>query len=346
MPGARRGRTFARALLSGVAAAIVASTAQAEAPDVPASLTAPFVRPSEALPALPDNPTTDAKVRLGWALFQDRRLSRDRSLACVDCHQPERDWQDGRARALGPDGTTLRRRTAPLYDVAWGRHFFRDGRARSLEEQALIPIEAHDEMNQSIADVVTRLQRIGFYQGLFADAFPEEPVASARTITFAIAAFERTIVSGTTPFDRWVAGEDEAIGAAAQRGFALFAGKANCAACHTTWRLTDDDFHDTGLPDSGDRGRGAVTGRRQDDHAFRTPSLRNAARRTPYMHDGSLPTLRAVVDHYADGLVARPTLSARLRRVALSEAERADLVAFLESLSDDRPPDPGWSPFR
>lgn len=302
MPGARRGRTFARALLSGVAAAIVASTAQAEAPDVPASLTAPFVRPSEALPALPDNPTTDAKVRLGWALFQDRRLSRDRSLACVDCHQPERDWQDGRARALGPDGTTLRRRTAPLYDVAWGRHFFRDGRARSLEEQALIPIEAHDEMNQSIADVVTRLQRIGFYQGLFADAFPEEPVASARTITFAIAAFERTIVSGTTPFDRWVAGEDEAIGAAAQRGFALFAGKANCAACHTTWRLTDDDFHDTGLPDAAPSRAGVrmttLSGRRRC-------ATRRGGRPT-CMTDRCRPCARS--------LITMPTASSRGRR--------------------------------
>lgn len=311
-----------------------------------AALKAQFRRPSEDPPAPKDNPTTEAKVRLGWALFQDRRLSGDQSLACVDCHQPERDWQDGRARAQGAGGHALQRRTPALFDAAWGETYFWDGRADSLESQALIPIEASDEMNLKMVDAIARLRDVGFYQGLFADAFPDEPGVSERSVARAIAAFERTIVSGTTAFDHWVEGQEDALSPAARRGFMLFTGAANCASCHSTWRLTDDAFHDTGLPGTDDPGRGPVIGVPELRNAFKTPALRNVARRAPYMHDGSLPTLRAVVDHYADGIVTRATLSRDLKRVALTAAERADLVAFLESLTDDKDPDVRWSPFR
>jgi cytochrome c peroxidase len=288
-----------------------------------AALKAQFHRPAEDPPDPKDNPTTAAKVRLGWTLFQDRRMSGDQSLACVDCHQPERDWHDGRARAQGMGGQALR-----------------------LETQALVPIQASDEMNLKMVDAVARLQGVGFYQGLFADAFPEEPAVSERNVARALAAFERTIVSGTTPFDRWVEGKEDAISPAAKRGFALFTGAANCASCHATWRLTDDAFHDTGLPGTDDPGRGPIIGVKELNNSFKTPSLRNVARRGPYMHDGSLPTLRAVVDHYADGIVERPTLSEDLKRIPLADSERADLVAFLETLTDDKEPTVRWSPFR
>ena len=311
-----------------------------------AALKAEFRRPAEAAPEPEDNPSSAAKVRLGWALFQDRRLSGDMSLACVDCHQPERDWQDGRQRALGAGGHALRRRTPSLFDVAWGETFFWDGRAPSLEAQSLVPIEAADEMNQKMVDAVARLKGVAFYQGLFAEAFPEAPEATEENVAGAIASFERTIMSGTTPFDRWVEGHEDAIGPAAKRGFALFAGAANCSACHLGWRLTDDSFHDTGLPGAGDPGRGPVIAVPMLANAFKTPGLRNVARRAPYMHDGALPTLRAVVDHYADGIVDRPTLSDDLKRVVLTEAERADLVAFLELLSDEQDQNVRWSPFR
>jgi cytochrome c peroxidase len=310
-----------------------------------AALKAEYRRPAERPPEPEDNPSTVAKVRLGWALFQDRRLSGDSSLACVDCHQPERDWQDGRPRALGFGGHALHRRTMPLYDVAWGETFFWDGRAASLEQQAVVPIEAPDEMNQKMAEVVARLRDIAFYQGLFAEAFPEAPAVSDEKVIKALAAFQRTIVSGETAFDRWIGGDEAAIGEAAKRGFALFNGKANCAQCHGGWRLTDDGFHDNGLP-GDDPGRGPIIDVKLLAHAFKTPSLRNVARRPPYMHDGSLATLREVVDHYAGGIVERPTLSDDLKRIALSDAERADIVAFLETLSDDGPPDTRWSPSR
>lgn len=322
-----------------------ASGSSGTPPDL-AALKAEFRRPAEPAPEPADNPTSAAKVRLGWTLFQDRRLSGDGSLACVDCHQPERDWQDGRPRALGAGGHALRRRTPSLHDVAWGETFFWDGRASSLEAQAVVPIEAPDEMNQTMAALVEQLRGIQFYEGLFAEAFPDTPTVTKDSMGKALAAFERTIASGETPFDRWVDGDETAIGPAAARGFALFNGKANCAACHMGWRLTDDGFHDTGLPDTGDPGRGPVIAVPMLANAFKTPALRNVARRPPYMHDGSLATLRAVVDHYADGIVARPTLSDDLKRITLSDAERADLVAFLETLSDAEKPDARWSPFR
>jgi cytochrome c peroxidase len=322
------------------------SIGHAQSADDLAALKPEFRHPTEAAPEPEDNPSSPAKVRLGWALFQDRRLSGDQSLACVDCHQPERDWQDGRARAQGMGGHTLRRRTPSLFDTAWGETYFWDGRAPSLEAQSRIPIEASDEMNLKMVDAIKRLQDVGFYQGMFAEAFPSDPKVSETNVARALAAFERTIASGTTPFDRWVEGQEDAIGPAAKRGFALFTGSANCATCHTGWRLTDDAFHDTGLPGTGDPGRGPVIAVPQLNNSFKTPSLRNVARRAPYMHDGSLPSLRAVVDHYADGIVQRPTLSEDLKRITLTEAERADLVAFLETLTDDKEPDVRWSPFR
>jgi len=328
-----------------LASMLTVGLGRAQAGEDLAALKAQFRRPAEQPPAPADNPISAAKVRLGWALFQDRRLSGDQSLACVDCHQPERDWQDGRPRALGAGGHALQRRTLSLFDVAWGETYFWDGRAPSLEAQSLIPIEASDEMNLKMVDAIARLQPIGFYQGMFAEAFPEAPHVTERNVARAIAAFERTIVSGTTPFDRWIEGEEDALAPAAKRGFALFAGKANCIQCHVGWRLTDDGFHDTGLPNTDDPGRGPIINVPLLSHAFKTPALRNVARRAPYMHDGSLPSLRAVVDHYADGIVERATLSDDLKRIALTEEDRADLVAFLEALTDDKDPDVRWSPF-
>jgi len=297
-----------------------------------------YRRPAGAPPGPADNPPSVAKIRLGGMLFRDRRLSGDDTLACVDCHRPAQDWQDGLPRARGAGGIILRRRTPSLYDVAWGETFFWDGRAASLEAQALGPIEAPDEMNLPVAKLVERLQGIDMYRDLFADAFPDAPAITPESVAKALAAFERSIVSGTTPFDRWVEGDESAIDAAAKRGFALFNGKANCSSCHSGWRLTDDGFHDIGLP-SDDSGRGPVIAVPLLNHAFKTPSLRNVARRAPYMHDGSLPDLHAVVNHYADGILDRPTLSDDLKRITLSEMEREDLVAFLQALSDDGPHD-------
>ena len=168
----------------------------------------------------------------------------------------------------------------------------------------------------------------------FAAAFPAGTAIDGASIARAIAAYERTLVSRTARFDRWAAGERDAMSPAAVRGYALFAGRAGCARCHAGWAFSDGAFHDIGLPDS-DSGRGGVTGRDRDAHAFRTPSLRDIGQSPPYMHDGSLPNLAAVVDHYAKDAVPRRRA---LARVALTVAERSDLVAFLLALTSEAPP--------
>ena len=226
---------------------------------------------------------------------------------------------------IGVPKRPLARHTPGLWNVAFASHVFWDGRARSLEEQAVGPIEATDEMALPMDALVARLRADPATVAAFARAFPDNPQVTSKTIVSALATYERTLVSPPTRFDRWIEGDDDAIGPAARRGFALFTGAANCSQCHLGWRLTDDGFHDTGLPDTGDPGYGPIVGVPMLDNAFKTPALRNVARRAPYMHDGSLPTLRAVVDHYADGIVERPTLSDDLKRIELSEAERADL---------------------
>ena len=198
--------------------------------------------------------------RCGWASSCSRIAgcrATPRSPASIAIG-PENDWQDGLPRAAGADGRPLSRRTPSLYDLAWGSSFFRDGRAASLEEQALAPIEAQDEMAQPLDALVARLEAVAFYRGLFEDAFPEAPAVTAANIARAVAAFVRTIESGETPFDRWIAGKEDALDEAARRGFRLFTTTAGCSTCHAGWRLTDDRFHDTGLP-GADPGRAAVT---------------------------------------------------------------------------------------
>jgi cytochrome c peroxidase len=168
-------------------------------------------------------------------------------------------------------------------------------------------------------------------------AFPERPAVSAQNLTEALATFERTLVSPPTRFDRWVEGDAAALTPQEVAGFRLFAGKAGCAGCHSGWAFTDFAFHDIGLPDD-DRGRGAVLRLEKAEHAFKTPGLRELGRSAPYMHDGSLSTLEQVVQHYEKGVVDRPTLSPDLpRSLKLSDHERADLIAFLKSLTADKP---------
>jgi cytochrome c peroxidase len=193
-------------------------------------------------------------------------------------------------------------------------------------------------MNMAIADLLPKLQAIAEYRELFAAAFDGNPEITAEKIAQAIATFERTVVSGAAPFDRWIGGESEAISESAKRGFVLFNGKANCAACHSGWRLTDDSFHDIGLP-SDDIGRGKQLPHVvKMQHAFKTPGLRNIDRRFPYMHDGSVPTLEAVIEHYDTGGIQRPSLSDEMKPLGLTTQEKADLLAFLKTLTSEDPP--------
>jgi cytochrome c peroxidase len=297
---------------------------------------AEFRRPA-GIPFPHDNPYTSAKAKLGARLFFDRALSVDGRRSCAACHDPASNWSDGRSRALGRDGVDLPRRTPSLVDVAWAPRLFRDGRAATLEAQALEPIQHPNEMGHDVSRLVGALGRDATYRRDFAAAFPENPHVSAANLAKALATFERRIESGESPFDRWVAGDRRALSKEARRGFRLFVGKAGCIRCHSGWSFTDGAFYDVGLPGS-DRGRGGVVGQPALDHAFRTPSLRDVVRNAPYMHDGSLTTLEDVLDRHARPPPYRPSLSPRLRPAPLDADERAALLAFLRvALTADRP---------
>jgi cytochrome c peroxidase len=278
---------------------------------------------------------TPARIALGAKLFADPRLSGSGKRSCAGCHRPELAFTDRRPRALGVSGAPLRRNTPSLWNLAWSTQYFWDGRAPSLEAQVAMPIEAAEEMAGHWPAILARL-------GLDVDlvrhlrvAFGKEAAMSRDTVVKALAAYVRSLISPPTRFDAWIAGDAGALNPAEIRGFRLFTGKAGCVLCHVGWRFTDDRFHDVGLP-SDDPGRGAVPGGTPGLRAFKTPSLRELAHTAPYMHDGSLPTLAAVVAHYAGGFVARPGLAPNLNRgLRLSVQEKSDLVVFLRTMSTE-----------
>lgn len=309
------------------------------------ALKAVFRRPSGSPPGLAPGEAGRAQVALGRRLFFDKRLSVDATMSCATCHDPARGFSDGRAKARGRDGTTLQRNTPTLWNLAWAKSLFWDGRSGTLEEQARVPLEHPNELSLGVDGAVARLSAIPAYRSAFARAFPQpaprttgraSPVTADRLLA-AIAAYERSLVSPRTRFDRWIDGDARALTPAEIEGFRLFAGKARCLACHGGWRFTDERFHDIGLH-SPDPGRGGVPGFSGDQRRFKTPSLRELTRTAPYMHDGSLPDLDAVVRHYAGALDRRASLADELKReTPLTDAERARLVAFLSTLSSDRP---------
>ena len=312
------------------------AAAAARADDL-AALKASFRRPA-SVPFPADNPFSEAKRLLGEALFHDPRLSIDGSLACASCHQRGKGFADGKAQGRGVPGRALKRHTPSLWNLAWASAVFWDGRARTLEEQVAGPIESPDEMAQPMAALVARLAADPAMVRAFTQAFPESPQVNGANLAKAVATYERTFVSPETRFDRWIAGDEHALTPREVAGFTLFTGKAGCVKCHSGFAFTDYAFHDVGLPGE-DRGRGAVLRLAAAEHAFKTPGLREIARSAPYMHDGSLATLEDVLRHYAGGVLDRPTLSKDLPRgLKLSEAERADLIAFLGTLTGEGEP--------
>jgi cytochrome c peroxidase len=332
-----------RVLASLVLAALVGGTADKPAPLDVEHWRKVFARPDHA-PMPADNPTTPEKVALGAKLFEEMRLSGSGDVACSTCHQVDLSFSDGVDRHVGHDGQPLDRRTPPLWNLAWGLSFFWDGRAPSLETQAMVPIENEREMAGNLTAALRELSADPQMREAFAHAFPDDPAVTQANLAKALAAFQRTLVSPETRFDRWVKGDDKALEPDELAGFSLFVGKAGCVACHQGWRFTDEAFHDIGLP-SEDKGRGPVLGVGAVDHAFKTPSLRERIWSAPYMHDGSLNTFDEVVDHYAERVVQRPTLSADLpRKLDLDDKERAQLVTFLNALSSDDPPRPASLP--
>lgn len=298
-----------------------------------------FARPA-TVPFPPDNPATAAQIALGAALFTDTRLSRDGSTACATCHDPALGFTDGASRGKGLAGVTLKRNAPTLWNLAWGDSFFWDGRASSLEEQARGPIEHPLEMDMKLADAVSALRADPMTREAFKAAFGADGVTEANILK-ALAAFERTLVSPKTRFDKWVEGDEQALTPAEIKGFELFTGRAGCSRCHGTWRFTDEAFHDIGLPEGADRGRGEAVGQPWMNNAFKTPTLRELVWTAPYMHDGSMATLDAVNDHYFGGIENRTTISKDLPVFTpVFTSERLQLTAFLKTLSSDNPPQP------
>jgi cytochrome c peroxidase len=277
----------------------------------------------------PAVPWSAARAALGKRLFQDRRLSRDATLSCADCHRPDRAFTDGMRTARGIGGQTGPRNSPTLVNRALGKTQFWDGRSGSLEEQALGPIQNNREMGLRLEEAVSRVAADPSYRRSFLQAFGGSPTAAR--IAQAIAAYERTLYSVDAPFDRFLAGDPGALSASAERGLRLFGGKAKCGECHSGANFTDELFHALGV--EGDPGRGAVTRDNRDDGRFKTPTLREVARTAPYMHDGSMATLAEVVDHYDRGGKTHPNLDPKMTKLELTQQEREDLVAFMEALS-------------
>jgi cytochrome c peroxidase len=291
-----------------------------------------------------------ARVRLGRWLFYDTRLSADNTVSCASCHRPEHAFSEPISVSSGINGRTGTRKAPTFINqaVTLYPHFFWDGRAASLEEQALGPIANPIEMGNTHEGMIATLSRIAGYRPYFTEAFGTPEITKDR-VAQAIADYERTRVSGNSPYDRWrFAREERAVTPEAKRGHDLFFNDARCAQCHVGSNFTDTLFHNIGIgwdPKTKafkDDGRFAVTKDPADRGAFKTPTLREVSKRAPYMHDGSMKSLREVVEHYNRGGMQNPNLSPKLAPLNLSEADVGAIVAFLESLEgegyQDTPP--------
>lgn len=318
-----------RGMVLGVAVAAAFAAPFGSAKDTPG-----YAMPVLKVPA--DNTLTPARIELGKALFFDPRLSGSQWISCASCHNPGLGWGDGLPTAIGDGMKTLPRATPTVLNVAFNQVQMWDGRARTLEEQALGPIVADGEMRQSMPILLARLSTIQGYVALFERAYPGEGI-NEKTLGKAIASFERTVISRDAPFDRWIQGDKNAMSAAAKRGFALFEGKADCVACHQGFNFVDDGFHNIGVkPIPGQpEDLGRYTQRKVNvlKGAFKTPTLRDVALTAPYMHNGIYKTLDEVVDHYDRGGDVKENLDPNIKPLDLSKREKADLVEFMKALT-------------
>ncbi|MDX1505113.1 MAG: cytochrome c peroxidase [Spongiibacter sp.] len=278
-----------------------------------------------------DEAPSQRQIKLGKALFFDPRLSENNNRPCSSCHNPDLGFGDGLKLSEGANGAPLDRHTPSLYNLAWGSTFMWDGRAMSLEEQVMMPIVAKKEMNLQMPVMLNRLIEVPFYRREFIAVFGD-PVLSKDSVASALAAYVRSLQVTDTPFDRYIKGDKHALSAEAKRGFELFKGKANCTKCHDGAHFTDDSFRSLGI-EGDDPGRGAVIGDASLNHTFKTPGLRNVSLSAPYMHDGSLESLEAVIRFYNEGGGPAKHKDKLVTKLQLSNSEIADLVAFLGSLT-------------
>lgn len=298
-----------------------------------------------------DNPTTKEGVYLGRMLFYEHRLSKDNSISCSSCHHQERAFTDGEKLSKGVEGALTKRNSMSLANLLWVRNYFWDGRAKSLEEQAIFPLTDPHEMGQALDQSVSKLQTTPHYPPLFKKAFGSDQITE-EMITKALAQFQRTLISAQSPYDQYLAGsyspsEQEL------RGMALFDRNpdplnnirgANCTHCHGGPKMYKELFHNNGLDIlSPDAGRSEITGSSADHGRFRVPTLRNILLTAPYMHDGRFDTIEEVLDHYSDHVQPSKNLSSFIQgnsnkingsQLSLTLSEKQDIIAFLAMLTD------------
>ncbi len=291
--------------------------------------TVPLGLPAIAWPE--DNQPSAAKIELGKQLYFDPRLSKDNTVSCASCHDPKKGFSNGERFATGVGGQVGGRSAPSVINAAYYNQQFWDGRAKSLEDQALGPIQNPIEMALSLEDAVAKLSKIEGYRTQFKAVFGTD--VNKEGIAKAIAAYERTVVSGNAPYDKFKAGDEKALSAKAQRGMKLFFGKGHCSACHSGPSFSDGSYHNVGVgmaADKPDVGRESISKLEGDRGSFKTPTLREIARTGPYMHDGSLKTLEEVVDYYNKGGTANDWLDEEIYTLKLTDEEKSDLVTFLK----------------
>jgi len=294
----------------------------------------PPVRTPLGLPEREGTTESDELAALGARLFFDPLLSSDRSVACASCHKPELGFADSRARSRGVRDQETERNAPTLLNRVFGQRFMWDGRAASLEEQVLLPLENPLEMDLPLEQALARLRADASYRAAFERVFARAPERT--DLARAIAAYVRRLVLGASPVDRFRAGDFEALDDAARAGLWFYESRGGCWRCHGGANFSDEDFHDTGVGAQAgepEPGRAAVTGRAEDRGRFKTPTLRGVARTAPYMHDGSLATLEEVVQFYRQGGRANANLDPLLAPIEMSAADARNLVAFLRALS-------------
>lgn len=277
---------------------------------------------------------TDALVALGKLLYFDPRLSGDGTLSCATCHDPKIGWAETDKTSVGIRGQVGGRNAPTVLNSAYYHALFWDGRAGSLEEQALGPIQNPIEMGNTLENVVATLQKISGYKTYFQAAFGDEQITAER-VGKAIAAFERTVVSGPSPFDEFLGGKVSALTDQQVHGLELFLTKGGCTTCHTGPFLTEQDYHPVGI--HGDEGRYKVTGQATDKEAFRVPTLRDVERTPPYFHDGSSPTLEDAVFFRGNEMTQEEAKKNPGAKLTITEAEAKDIAAFLRSLNGRLP---------
>jgi len=322
--------------LSGLALAL-ALTGQEELErprdELPANLPleAPFGLPT---PVEAGEAASDDVVALGRSLFFDPILSIDRTIACASCHRPERGFADSRPLSIGAGGTRTLRNAPTLLNRAYGKSFMWDGRAATLEEQVLLPIENELEMNLPLEQALARLAADERYANEFHEVYGSPPTREA--LANVLAHFVRRLYRGDSPVDHFRAGQREALTPVERAGMWLYESRGGCWRCHVGANFTDEDFHNTGVgAEDGqpEEGRYTVTGREEDRGRFKTPTLRGLALTAPYMHDGSLETLEEVVEFYRQGGRPNAQLDEAIRPVEMSDQDATNLVAFLRALS-------------